>query len=379
MVVIAIVIPPSTVSGNAWSKLRMIDWLGLFINFAAVILVLIPISEGGSAYAWDSALVIAMLTIGGLLIISFVVVEWKFAKLPMMPIRLFQSDKSANLVLIQGTLHGVVYWANLFYVPLYLQNVRGYSPIMSGVIILPMVASHGVGSLISGQIISKTGHYGPTIIFSNCVWVIGASLQSIYTRTSPVWAICLIGFLQGIGIGGAFQPGLVALLAHSRKADRAVANSLRNFLRILGGSVGLTISGTILNNTLKSRLTGFLSADIVSQLTSSVYALKSLDLTSEQYERVMDAYMSGMHTIFIMYAPIIGICFLCAVFIKDEGVAEKDAKPNTASAAAIATNDTTPTLTPPAPSTPVKTEQSEVTASGNGVMSSTATLRQDQV
>lgn len=130
-------------------------------------------------------------------------------------VRLFQSDKSANLVLLQGTLHGVVYWANLFYVPLYLQNVRGYSPIMSGVIILPMVASHGVGSLVSGQIISKTGHYGPTIIFSNCVWLIGASLQTIYTRTSPVWAICLIGFLQGIGIGGAFQRMLTALFSVS--------------------------------------------------------------------------------------------------------------------------------------------------------------------
>lgn len=164
-----------------------------------------------------------MLALGGLLIMTFVLVEWKFAKLPMMPskspfslflykklteakkVRLFQSDKSANLILLQGTLHGIVYWANLFYIPMYLQTVRGYSPILSGVIILPMVASHGVGSLVSGQIISKTGHYGPTIIFSNCVWLVGVSLQTIYTRSTPVWAICLIGFLQGIGIGGAFQ------------------------------------------------------------------------------------------------------------------------------------------------------------------------------
>jgi cyanate permease len=163
------------------------------------------------------------LVIGALLIPAFVFVEWKVAKLPMMPsklrnqnsdnqkangisqVRLFQSDMSANLVLIQGTLHGVVYWANLYYVPLYLQNVRGYDPIMSGVIILPMVASHGVGSLVSGQIISRTGHYNPTIITSNLIWTIGAALQTIYTRSTPVWAICVIGFLQGVGIGGAFQ------------------------------------------------------------------------------------------------------------------------------------------------------------------------------
>ncbi|RAO70256.1 uncharacterized protein BHQ10_006268 [Talaromyces amestolkiae] len=329
MVVIAIVIPPSPVRGNTWTKVRMVDWLGLVVNLAAVVLVLIPISQGGSTYAWNSALVIAMLTIGGLLIIAFVLVEWKFAKLPMMPnkVRLFQSDKSANLVLLQGTLHGIVYWANLFYIPMYLQTVRGYSPILSGVIILPMVASHGVGSLVSGQIISKTGHYGPTIVFSNCVWLVGVSLQTIYTRSSPVWAICLIGFLQGIGIGGAFQPGLVALLAHSRKADRAVANSLRNFLRILGGSIGLTISGTILNNTLKTHLQNILSPDTINTITSSAYALSSINLSHNQYEMVMDAYMAGMHTIFVMYAPIIGVCFVCAVLIRDEGVAEKDAKP----------------------------------------------------
>ncbi|KAH8701610.1 MFS multidrug transporter-like protein [Talaromyces proteolyticus] len=325
MILIAIVIPPSNVRGKAGTKVRMIDWLGLLINIAAVVLILIPISEGGSIYSWNSPLVIAMLIIGGLLIPAFVFVEWKVAKLPLMPIRLFQSDMSANLVFIQGTLHGVVYWANLYYVPLYLQNVRGYDPIMSGVLILPMVASHGLGSLFSGQIISRTGHYNPTIISSNFVWMIGASLQTVYTRTTPVWAICLIGFLQGIGIGGAFQPGLVALLAHSRKADRAVANSLRNFLRIMGGSVGLTISGAILNNVLQNKLSSFLSADSISQISSSTYGLQSLNLSAQQTGKVLDAYMSGMHVIFIMYAPIIGVCFLCAVLIKDNGVAEKDA------------------------------------------------------
>lgn len=45
---------------------------------------------------------------------------------------------------------------------------------------------------------------------------------------------------------------------------------------------------------------------------------------------VMDAYMAGMHTIFVMYAPIIGVCFVCAVLIRDEGVAEKDARSPTA-------------------------------------------------
>ncbi|OGM46569.1 hypothetical protein ABOM_004672 [Aspergillus bombycis] len=327
MIVLALAIPPSNVTGGMASKLQMIDWLGLFVSIAAVLLTLIPLSQGGAAYAWNSPLVIAMLVVGGVLIIAFVLVEWKVARLPIMPIRLFQSDASANLVLLQGTLHGFVYWANLFYVPVYLQNVRGYNPVMSGVIILPMVASHGVGSLISGQIISWAGHYKWTISVANFVWLVGVALQTLYTRTSPVWAICVIGFLQGIGIGCAFQPGLVALLAHSRKADRAVANSLRNFLRIMGGSVGLTVSGTIVNNVLRNRLEGVIPAENIAKITSSVHTLSTLDLTPQQKEKVLDAYMAGMHANFIMYAPVIGVCFLCAILIQDNGVAEKDSKP----------------------------------------------------
>ena len=104
-----------------------------------------------------------------------------------------------------GTLHGVVYWANLFYVPVYLQNVRGYGPIVSGAVIVPMLASHGIGSIISGQIISRMGRYNLVIIPGNLVWTIGVSLQTLYTQTTPIYAVCLVGFLQGIGIGFAFQ------------------------------------------------------------------------------------------------------------------------------------------------------------------------------
>ena len=120
-------------------------------------------------------------------------------------VRLFMNGLSANMILIECTLMGFVYWGNLFYVPVYLQNIHGYSPIISGAIILPMVACHGVGSAVSGMIISRTGHYNPVLITSIGIWTIGVALQTLYTRTTPVWAVCVIGFLQGIGIGGCFQ------------------------------------------------------------------------------------------------------------------------------------------------------------------------------
>ena len=144
-------------------------------------------------------------------------------------------------------------------------------------------------------------------------------------------------------------------------------NSLRNFLRTVGGAVGLTgmfsiwsiltrtyitsdpspntlyktiyaasplllhhtdtspVSGAILNNVLKGHLAGNLPQSSITQLTSSAYALSSLNLTPPQHDLVLKAYMSGMHSIFIMYAPIIGVCFIAASIVKDRGVAERDA------------------------------------------------------
>lgn len=125
--------------------------------------------------------------------------------LTLKKVRLFKNGLSANLILMQCALVGFVYWGNLFYIPVYLQNIHGYRPIISGAMILPMVVSHGIGSTVSGIIISKTGHYNPVMRFSQLIWTIGVGLQVMWNRSTPVWAICLIELLQGIGVGGCFQ------------------------------------------------------------------------------------------------------------------------------------------------------------------------------
>jgi len=66
-------------------NVRKIDFAGILSSSIAVILLLIPISGGGAYFAWDSPMIIAMLVIGTLTLILFVIIEWKLARLPMMP------------------------------------------------------------------------------------------------------------------------------------------------------------------------------------------------------------------------------------------------------------------------------------------------------
>lgn len=78
-------IPLKPVHGSAKDKLKKIDYYGAFLSLAATIFVLIPISAGGTTYAWNSPTVVAMLVVGGVLWVSFILVEWKVARLPVFP------------------------------------------------------------------------------------------------------------------------------------------------------------------------------------------------------------------------------------------------------------------------------------------------------
>ena len=154
--------------------------------------------------------------------------------------RLFQNGFTANALLLQSFLIGWVFWANLFYLPLYFQNVRGWSPSRSGVLILPMTVAHGIFSALSGNIVSRLGHFKWIIIVGNGVWTAGLGCQIAYGLSTPIWAIVIIGVANGFGVGLTLQPVLIGVLANSLKVDRAVVTGLRNFLRAIGGAFGLT-------------------------------------------------------------------------------------------------------------------------------------------
>lgn len=79
------ILPSNPLTGGFKEKAKKIDVLGLIFSTISLIFLMIPISGGGSYFAWDGALVISMLTIGAISGVLFVLTEWKFARLPMMP------------------------------------------------------------------------------------------------------------------------------------------------------------------------------------------------------------------------------------------------------------------------------------------------------
>lgn len=145
----------------------------------------------------------------------------------------------------------------------------------------------------------------------------GAGLTLIYDRHTPVGVIIIPLLIIGVGVGFIFQPTLVALQAHSAKARRAVIISSRNFYRCAGGACGLAMAAAVLQARLRSAL-----PTEYKYLADSTYSIPHVPDSAR--EEVLDAYMAASHAVFIMQVPLVGLCLLGLIFIRDRGLQPVD-------------------------------------------------------
>ncbi|KAB8231742.1 putative C6 transcription factor [Aspergillus alliaceus] len=315
MVVGYFLIPNNVPKSSFKKNLKQIDFYGIITSSIGIIFLLIPISGGDSYFQWDSLMVISMLVIGGCSLIVFIFIEWKVATLPMLPIVMFKNKVICTLFL-QSFLLGAAYQSNLYYLPLYYQNARGWSPIISAALTTPMVACQSLASICSGQYISRCKRYGKVIWVGFGLWTIGAGLMVLFDDSTHIGVIVVVVVIAGIGIGFTFQPTLVAFQAHCTKAHRAVIISNRNFFRCLGGACGLAVSAAILQATLKSNLPhGY------RHLAHSTYSPPARSgISDADWLQIVAAYAKASRGVFILQVPLMGTCFLLCFFIKDRGL-----------------------------------------------------------
>lgn len=182
-------------------------------------------------YAWKSPLVLILLTLGCTFFIVFVIYEAKFARIPIMPsiqssklslteVHLF-TIKSVALILVQTFFVGIVYYSNLYYLPVFSQVLQRRSIIASGVILLPLIITQTFTATLAGFILAKfpssmecadwrTGRYNPCICGGFAMWTLGLGLQTTFSPNLSLGKI--IGYLivEGFGIGLTFQTSMLS-------------------------------------------------------------------------------------------------------------------------------------------------------------------------
>ncbi|KAK0652605.1 major facilitator superfamily domain-containing protein [Cercophora newfieldiana] len=249
-----------------------------------------------------------MFTLGSVLLTLFGINEWKFARLPMFPFRLFKNPALAAM-LIQNFLIGIVFYSLVYILP------------VAAALIVPIVMPQAIASALSGQYISRMGRYGEVIWTGYILWVIGTGLHIAFSRMFPLAAIIVILVVEGFGVGLVFQPTLVAAQAHSPKQDRAVVISARNFIRSLGGAAGLAIASATFSNTIVNQMPKGIPDQLAHRIREAVFEVPDLaGLTGGEKDLVLDLYARAAKSVFYLWFGAMAVCLGLMVFIKDRGL-----------------------------------------------------------
>ncbi|KAI1113276.1 MFS general substrate transporter [Nemania sp. NC0429] len=303
--------------------LLAMDWLGTLASVGATVMFLLGLGYGGVAYAWDSAVVVNLIVFGIVALVVFVLIEWKVAKYPITPLRLFRSTSNIAVFGI-AYIHGAVFIANLYFLPLYFQSVLGASPILSGVYLLPVAVTLCVTSSLTGVYISKTGRYRPPIYFGLVVLIIGTGLY-INLQAYPSWSrIIIFQIISGIGIGPVFQAPIIAIFSLTKPADIASAAATFFFARDIATAMSIVFGGVIFQNriaahagTIRAALSSDTAEEIINGATS-----RALDiiptLPGDQRQVVISAYNESLRDEWIFYTALAGVAIILSVFISKQ-------------------------------------------------------------
>jgi EmrB/QacA subfamily drug resistance transporter len=312
---IALVVVASQVPGQLGRVHHIIDYLGTAVLSLAATSFILLTSLGGTTYPWRSAPIFILGAAGVVLVGVFVLVERRAAE-PVLPLHLF-ARRTFSVTSIVGFIVGFAMFGAITYLPAFFQVVKGISPTISGVYLLPLMAGLLVVSIGSGQIISRTGKYRFFPIAGSALMTLGLYLLSLMGVGTPTFLDALYMLVLGMGIGGVMQVLVIIVQNGVPHSELGVATSGATFFRSIGGSFGTAIFGAIFSNVLVGNLArhlhgtslpaGFSSADATPALLRHLPAAVHLGFIS--------GYAESIQTVFIVAVPIAALAFLATWLI----------------------------------------------------------------
>ncbi|KAG0225852.1 hypothetical protein BGW41_004482 [Actinomortierella wolfii] len=304
--------------GSLKDKLRRIDVIGSITLLCTVILLLLPLSWGGTEYPWSDGRIIGMLVAGFVMVVVFILIEWKIPREPIVPIHLF---KIRNLWSTYGSLffNGMAFFGMLSYLPVYFQVVKDESATVGGLETIPFVIGIVFTSIGSGIWIMKKGTYRLFPATGNVIFAAAAALCILFEKDTPRVATIFILLLCGLGIGFTFQASTLAIQVAVKPKYMATVTASVQFIRSLGQVFGVAIVGTVFNNKVDEALherfpKELYGDDYVSGVTKNYDLIKKY--ANEEQTKIYDSFIYGLHFVFYCSIAFCVAAFISSVFIQ---------------------------------------------------------------
>jgi MFS family permease len=205
---------------------------------------------------WGSASALGLMAGGVALLLAFLVLEARVVSHPLMPLRIYRSRtlSASNIVVL---LVGAASFSMWFFLSLYLQQVRGYSAITTGLAFLPMTACIIGGSTFASKMVGRVGTK-PLLVIGMLAQALGLALfAGLSPDSSYVGLVLVPSLIIAVGIGLSFVPVTISAVSGVAPHEAGLASGLVNTSRLFGGALGLAVLAALAT----SRTDGLLRHD----------------------------------------------------------------------------------------------------------------------
>jgi EmrB/QacA subfamily drug resistance transporter len=248
------------------------DWPGAVLACAGLFLIVFGFSRAETA-GWTATLTLGSLVLGAVLLVAFVVAEQRSSH-PLLPLRVIL-DRTRGGSYVAVGITGIAVFAIFLFLTYYLQQVKGYSPLATGLLFLPLVAAILVASTLSSAVALPRA--GPRVLITAGM-LLGAGgtayLVQLTMTSSYAGGVLPALLIMGLGFGTVFAPAINTATAGVPARDSGVASALVNTMQQVGGSIGISVLSTI----AASATTSYLAAHHTGPLAPAIAATRGYTL-----------------------------------------------------------------------------------------------------
>ncbi|MET3947137.1 MFS family permease [Arthrobacter sp. UYCu512] len=221
-----------------------VDYLGAGLLTVSLSLIILGALEGGQAWAWNSAISIAVFSAGAVLFAAFILVERRAAE-PVLPPWVVSRRLLATTAMISFGV-GAIMLGLTSYVPTFLEGALSTSPILAGLALAALTIGWPISASQSGRVYLRIG-FRRTAMIGVAVTVIGAAVLALTASTPSILLVAISCFIVGLGLGLVATPSLIAAQSSVEWNERGVVTGTNLFARSIGSAIGVAVFGAVAN------------------------------------------------------------------------------------------------------------------------------------
>lgn len=303
---------------------RRLDFVGVIISVIGLVLLIYGIIHASATRSWIDVEVLGPIAAGLAVIALFLWLERR-SDHPSFDVSLF-ANRGYAISLAAVSLAFFALSGITFSLPFYLQILRGYDTLTAGLCFVPFAVGQLLAAPRSATVVQRFG-YRPVMtggLILVAISLVGLLLLQLDT---PVWALLLVFFVFGFGMGNVIAPASTVMQNSLPLARAGAGSAVQNTVRQVGGALGVAIIGTVLATRYAANLDPVLPQAFPARdaATESIVATAAVldraagmgvptDLVDQVRSGAYEAFLSASHTATIISLVVVVVAALLVGF-----------------------------------------------------------------